>query len=130
MKKQLLLFLLTGSILFAAEGDFVRKKPKLMDTKQEEVKELPGNFKKLEDRKSEFKYKESDFKKEDSNFKKSDYSNMQKTEYTAKDFDYMKPSEDLKKKQDQSFNNVKNFFGKDYENLEKNRNHSDPGGGD
>lgn len=127
MKQKLFLILIATSFLFANEGDYVRKKPKLMETKKEEIKEIPNTFKSLEDKKKDFNYKESDFKK-DSNFKKSDYSNMQKKEYKEKDFNFLKPNEDLKKQQDKSFENVKNFFGPDYANKEKMREDSFTGG--
>lgn len=129
MKKIVYSMLLISGLLIANEGEFVRKKPKLMETQKEEIKELPDSLKSLENKKNDFKYKESDFKK-DSNFNKNDYSNMQKKEYKEADFDYLKPNEDLKKKQDQSFKNIKNYFGEDYANKEKMRQDSFSGGGD
>lgn len=127
MKEKLFLILIATGILFANEGDYIKKKPKLIETKKEEVKEIPSSFKSLEDKKNDFKYQESDFKK-DTNFKKSDYSNMHKKEYKEEDFNFLKQNEQLKKQQDKSFENIKNFFGPDYANKEKMKDDSFTGG--
>lgn len=137
MKKVFLCLFLCAGLINANENEFVKKKPKLIETKKEVLKEVP-----LKSSDKDFKYKESDFNKNKNfnesdynkmnkpgdKFNKSDYSNMNKKEYKESDFNYLKPNEDLKKKQEQSFNNIKNFFGEDYANKEKMKEDSFTGG--